>query len=377
MPPIVATIATERSNDPITQPGGTLITTVVGNYPKIPNLPRPAKLRKAIADLDAGKITRDDLQRIEDEVTIEVIKEQIDAGLDLITDGKIGWEDEQTYLARKLRGFRIGGLIRYFDSNTYYRQPICEGAVEWIDPITVRDYTFAAQNSSKPIKPTLTGPYTFARLSENKYYKTLDEFVFALADALNHEARALERAGATFIQFDEPAILRNQPDWALFEQAMRRLTNGLTTKLALYTYFGDVSHVYPQILALPFAVIGLDFVQGAKNWDVIKTAPFTKELGFGIVNARNTKIETQGELHRAFTKIARVVSLDRVYVNPTSGLEFLPRERAQEKLAQMVTAVKTYKAKVKRQKSKITRKVRNSTKAAKAKTRKRAAKARK
>ncbi len=314
-------------------------TTVVGNYPKIPNLPRPAKFRKAIADFDAGKITRAELERITDQVTVEVLDEQADAGIDLVTDGKIRWEDEQTYLARGLQGFSISGLLRYFDSNTYYRQPVCEGAVRWTQPITVRDFQFAQENSAKPIKVALTGPYTLARLSLNQHYATLDEFVLALADALNAEARALEQAGATFIQFDEPAILRHKQDWALFEQAMRRLTQGLTAKLALYTYFGDVSGIYPQILDLPFAVLGLDFVQGPKNWDVIKTAPFTKELGFGIVNARNTKIETKKELQRAFARIARFVALDRVYINPTCGLEFLPRERAQEKLANMVAAV--------------------------------------
>ncbi|MDE3088072.1 MAG: methylcobamide--CoM methyltransferase [Chloroflexota bacterium] len=320
-----------------------MITTAVGNYPKTPNLPRPAKLRKAIADLDAGKITVEELNRVADQVTREVIDEQIGAGLDLITDGKIRWEDEQTYLARGLTGFSINGLIRYFDSNTYYRQPVCESAVAWQRPITVRDYEFAVQHSTQPIKPTLTGPYTLARLSENKHYQTLDEFVFALADALNQEAHALERAGARFIQFDEPAILRHKEDWSLFEKAMQRLTQGLTARLALYTYFGDVSGIYPRILALPFAVIGLDFVQGKRNWSIISRAKFTKELGFGVVDARNTRLETHAELHRAFTRISRIVPLDRVYVNPTCGLEFLPRERAQEKLVNMVKAVKRYK----------------------------------
>lgn len=321
-----------------------MIKTAVGNYPKTPNLPRPARLRKAIADLDAGKITGAEFLQIEDEVTLEVIDEQIEAGLDLITDGKIRWEDEQTYIARALDGMAINGLIRYFDSNTYYRQPICEGPIRWTRPISVRDYTFAAEHSRKPVKGALTGPYTLARLSQNKHYPSLREFVMALAEALNREARALQGAGAAYIQFDEPAILRHKEDWDLFASAMERLTQGLTAKLALYTYFGDVSGIYPQILSLPFQVIGLDFVQGAHNWDVIGAAPFTKELGFGIINARNTKLESPAELYRAFDAIARIVPLDRVYVNPTSGLEFLPRERAQEKLANMARAVASYEA---------------------------------
>jgi 5-methyltetrahydropteroyltriglutamate--homocysteine methyltransferase len=322
-----------------------LITTAIGNYPKTPNLPRPAKLRRAIADFDAGKITHEELKQVADQVTVEVIAEQVQAGLDLVTDGKIRWEDEQTYLAKGLKGFSISGLIRYFDSNTYFRQPVCESAVEWTHPITVSDYEFAAKHSSKPVKATLTGPYTLARLSANKHYPSLEAFVLALAEALNQEARALERAGASFIQFDEPAIVKHKDDWAMFEKAVRRLTDGLKAKLALVTYFGDVGGLYPQILTLPFQVIGLDFVQGAMNWDVLKTAPFTKELGFGIVNARNTKLETKLELHRAFEKIARIIALDKVYVNPTCGLEFLPRERALEKLANLVAAVESFKLK--------------------------------
>ncbi len=319
-----------------------MLTTVVGSYPKIPNLPYPALLRKAIADFDAGKITLEDLHKVEDEVTLQVIDEMTEAGLDLITDGKIRWEDEQTYTARRLAGFTIDGLIRYFDSNTYYRQPVCEGAVAWQEPITVRDFKSAVAHASKPVKPALPGPYTLARLSANRYYRTTDEFVLALAVALNAEARALQQAGATLIQFDEPAILRHKNDWQLFERAMEQLTRGLTAKLALYTYFGDVDGIYPQILSLPFAVIGLDFIQGARNWDLVSTASFTKEMGFGIVDARNTRLEAPQELYRAFDRIARVVSLDRVYVNPTAGLEFLPRERAQEKLANMVRAVTSY-----------------------------------
>ncbi len=319
-----------------------MITTVVGSYPKIPNLPRPALLRKAISDFEAGKISLDNLRKVEDEVTLQVIDEMTEAGLDLITDGKIRWEDEQTYIARRLAGFTVDGLIRYFDSNTYYRQPVCEGAVAWQEPMTVRDYKFAVAHASKPIKPTLPGPYTLARLSANRYYRTSEEFVLALADALNAEARALQEAGATFIQFDEPAILRHKGDWAIFEQAMQQLTRGLTAKLALSTYFGDVSGIYPQMLSLPFAVVGLDFVQGARNWEAVTAAPFSKELGFGIVDARNTRLESPQELFRAFARIARVVPLERVYVHPTAGLEFLPRERAQEKLANIVRAVTSY-----------------------------------
>ena len=43
-------------------------TTVVGHYPKIPNRPRPARLRQAINRRDRGEITSEELARIDDEV---------------------------------------------------------------------------------------------------------------------------------------------------------------------------------------------------------------------------------------------------------------------------------------------------------------------
>src|SRR3970282_3058396 len=98
-------------------------TTVEGSYPKIPNRPRPARLRQAIARLDRGEITPEELAQVQDEVTIEVISEQLEAGLDLVADGQIRWDDDQTHVARGLEGFEIGGLVGYFGTHTYYPPP--------------------------------------------------------------------------------------------------------------------------------------------------------------------------------------------------------------------------------------------------------------
>jgi hypothetical protein len=91
-----------------------MIATIIGSYPKIPNRPRPARLRNAINKRDRGELTDEDVRRVEDEVTIEALREQAEAGLDLVTDGQIRWDDEQTYIARKLAGVVAGAdpLVR-------------------------------------------------------------------------------------------------------------------------------------------------------------------------------------------------------------------------------------------------------------------------
>lgn len=66
-----------------------MILTAVGNYPKIPNRPTPHNLRQALHRFDQGKISAQKLSRIEDEVIKEVLAQQVEAGLDLVTDGQI------------------------------------------------------------------------------------------------------------------------------------------------------------------------------------------------------------------------------------------------------------------------------------------------
>jgi 5-methyltetrahydropteroyltriglutamate--homocysteine methyltransferase len=321
-----------------------MIATVVGSYPKIPNLPAPARLRNAINRHDRGQLSEEELRDIENEVTFEVLQEQADAGLDLVTDGQIRWDDEQTYLAGKLDGVSINGLIRWFDSNMYYRQPIVERTVAWREPITVGDYAFAVENSNKPVKAVLTGPYTLARLSVDQYYQSTERVASAFAEALNQEAKALEQAGATFIQFNEPAILNHKDDYTNFVNVCRHVVDGLTAETAIYMYFGDVDGIYPQILDLPFDLIGLDFCMGPLNEQVLGRSPFTKKLGLGIVDARNTRLESPEQIVERIKALSHGVSPDNIHVSPSAGLEFLPREVAQEKLRRLSQAVREAEA---------------------------------
>jgi len=317
-----------------------VLTTVVGSYPKIPDRPHPPKLRSAIARFDRGDMAADELRRVEDEVTVEVIQEQAEAGVDIITDGQIRWEDDQTYFARRMEGFSIDGLIRYFDTNMYYRQPIVEGPVRWRESAVAADYEFAAIQSPAPVKALVTGPYTLAALSADQHYGSLRDLALALAAELRNEVLALEKAGAPIIQINEPAILQQKQDFPLFRQALEMMMDGVRTEAHLYTWFGDIDGLYPQILELPFAAIGLDFVRGPANWDVIARQPFTKKLGLGIIDARNTRLESVDEIVSAVRRASALVAADMTYVNPSCGLEYVPREVAQAKLARMVQGVR-------------------------------------
>src|SRR5918999_3790710 len=103
--------------------------TVVGSYPKPPHEGGDFRLRKTLQALDRGEAREEDVGAAQDALALEVIEEQIAAGVEIVTDGHVRWDDGQTRFAEGLEGFVVGGLIRYFDTNTYFRQPVVKGRV--------------------------------------------------------------------------------------------------------------------------------------------------------------------------------------------------------------------------------------------------------
>src|SRR5206468_2703105 len=147
-------------------------TTVVGTYPRIGETSEEQALRRGIARLDRGEIVEAELQAIERDTVRQVLREQNEIGIDLVTDGQISWYDSQSHFAGKLVSVETNGLVRYFDTNTYYRQPVVRGAVAWKGPVLADDWKFAQANSKVPVKAVLTGPVTLASLALDKHYRS-------------------------------------------------------------------------------------------------------------------------------------------------------------------------------------------------------------
>ena len=231
--------------------GVSVETTAAGAYPKIGDTTEEQKLRRAFHQFDKDEISEEDLEQVKNEVTELVIREQIDAGIDIITDGLIRWSDPLIYEAARIFGYKISGLLRYFDTNTFYREPIVETRLEYAKPILTADYQFALQHSSKPVKAILTGPYTLAKLSKNTFYREFRQLAFDLAHVIHQETKALEEAGAKYIQFDEPALLSHKEDLKLFFQMYEIVTAQLSgSEKTVFFNFGNLEGIYPKILEL-------------------------------------------------------------------------------------------------------------------------------
>jgi 5-methyltetrahydropteroyltriglutamate--homocysteine methyltransferase len=241
-------------------------------------------------------------------------------------------------VAGKLAHVEIDGLLRYFDTNFYFRQPVITANVEWREPLVVEEFRYAKRTSVRSVKPVLTGPYTLAIASirQTPVYGDFSTLVMDLSAALAREVNALATAGAEVIQVEEPAILQHPQDLPLLQQALTALSEARgSARLALYTYFGDAAPVYEALQELPVQILGFDFTYAPKLPDKIATVGSQKSLGLGVIDGRNTRMETAKDVFPLLEKVLPHVPGEIVYLNPSCGLEYLPRDKAVAKLTLM------------------------------------------
>jgi 5-methyltetrahydropteroyltriglutamate--homocysteine methyltransferase len=321
-----------------------VLTASAGSYPRIGETPELAQLRRTIAAWERKEVSPGDLCAAEDALVRAALADQLEAGLDLVTDGQIRWYDPVSHLAGKLTGVEINGLLRLFDTNFYFRQPVVRGTVERRDGMILSEYAFARTNCAKPVKPVLTGPYTLARSSiiSDGIYKGVEALTEAYAQAFAPEVEDLAKAGAEFIQIDEPAILRQPNDLPVLGRALAALAARKgRAQMALHLSFGDPQPLYERLQVLPVDVLSLDFTYNPKFIDRVAAAGSDKPLGLGLVDARNTRLEDPAAVARQAERILGKVKGDACYLTTSCGLEFLPRDRARAKLA-LLGRVRSY-----------------------------------
>lgn len=315
-----------------------LILANHSSYPRVGASREQQRLRRAYAQRERGEISADDFNRVQDSVVAEVVEEQAHAGCELLTDGQIRWVDSISHLAGRLGQVEINGLLRYFDTNFYFRQPVIKGRVAGNGPLVVEEFRYARAVSPRPIKPVLTGPYTLAVscIRETPLYRDLPTLVLDLSEVLAQEVRALAGAGAEVIQVEEPAILKHPKDLRLLHKALKPLSQAKgSSQLALYTYFADATPLYESLQELPVDILGLDFTYAPRLPETIARLGSRKTLGLGLIDGRNTRMEAAPQVFPILEKILPRLSGGIAYLNPSCGLEYLPRDKAGAKLRLM------------------------------------------
>lgn len=272
---------------------------------------------------------------VERSVIDEIIHEQEQTGIDIITDGQVGWHDPISHFMGALEGVRINGLQRYFDTQFYFRQPVITAALRRRNPLVCGDFVKARHASRLRVKPVLPGPYTLARLCmiESGPYATVTALAVALSEIVAAEVSDLAREGAQIIQLEEPAILSRPTDIRLLRHLLEPAWDARgSAELMVATYFGDAEPLYAQLNSLPADVLALDFTCSPKLAEAIASTGSSKVLALGLIDGRNTRLEDPHAVASQIETILKQYVLDTAHLLPSCGLGHLPRNVARAKL---------------------------------------------
>jgi len=317
-----------------------LLTTSVGSFPK------PDYLTRARSQFSLKKISRQELAELERRATAEVIRLQEDIGLDILVHGEMERGDMAAYFAEQLtESMAIGGLVRSY-GNRYYHKPIITTKLRWQGPMTVEMWRYAQSLTDKPVKGMLTGPYTMVDWSFDEYYDSRREAMLDMARVVRREAEELVKAGARFVQVDEPAASTRPEEMELVSEALGIVTQGLGAKTITHICYGDFARVFDHIANLP--VDQLDLEMTNSDFDLLDLIrqhkdEFHKELAMGVVDVHSHVTESVEQVKAGIKRGLKVLPPERLYIDPDCGLKTRTWQQAEAKLRVMVQAVREVK----------------------------------
>ena len=205
--------------------------------------------------------------------------------------------DKYFALARGYQGekgdVRALPMKKWFNTNYHYIVPKFEAGTQVkLAGHKLFDEFQEAKDLGIHTRPVLVGPFTLLRLAEYAEGVNPVQFIEPLVAAYKEVFRRLADLGATDIQLDEPALVKDisELELTLFDKLYQGLlADKAGLSVLLQTYFGDVRDVYSHLVQLPVEAIGLDFLEGRKTLELVKEHgfPADKVLYAGVVNGKN------------------------------------------------------------------------------------------
>ena len=316
-----------------------LPTTVVGSYSM------PGWLERLKTDYFLRRISRHDLEEIHDTAVKAAIKDQEMAGIDIVTDGELRRDNMIDYFAGRLPGVQIDHASKKFYYDFF--DSVVRGKLPTAPLGLVDDFKFLRRFTERPTKFSITGPHSLVRRIRNEYYPSEEAFALDIARVMNLELRELVKAGATYLQIDEPYYSGFPEDVRWGVKVLNVLTEGVDAKIGLHicygnrygkpTWEGSYRYLFPAILDARVQQLTLEFARrGEEDVALFREfkAPF--ELGLGVIDVKNPTVETPDMVAERIRKALEVVPAERLYVNPDCGCLHLPRDVAFAKLCAMV-----------------------------------------
>ena len=179
-----------------------LPTAVVGSFSV------PDWLWRFKTERHRGRLSEAALGEIVSVAVKAAVVDQTLAGLDIVSDGELGRDNDMDYLLCAIGGIEIGDG-RKRDSFDYVEAALHRPLPETptLDPAgLVEELRFVRSLSTKTITTSLAGPFSLSRQVRRDPGLGERELVLSLGRAVNVACKALVAAGATHLQLDEPRL---------------------------------------------------------------------------------------------------------------------------------------------------------------------------
>ena len=341
-----------------------LLTTTIGAYPK----PDYVNLPDWFDDLDTSEPTEGwaeameamgkDAESIIEKGTHEAVRDQVDAGIDIPTDGEIARENYIHYHCRHLEGMDFVNLTEKTLRTGNYSSflPTVRGPVKPRKMFLAHDWKRAQKATDKPVKITMPGPLTVADTVVDEYYGNHKDFGKAISEALNQEVHSLANAGCRYIQIDEPLFAR-YPENAIefgvenLERAFHNCPGNVTRTVHICCGYPDKidKDDYPKAPresyfkiaeAMENSSVMAISMEDAHRYNDLKLLEIFKNttIIFGVVAIAKSRVESVDEIRNRLTDILEHIDSNRLIAAPDCGLGILGKELAFRKLKNLSEA---------------------------------------
>ena len=322
-----------------------LPTTVIGSYSV------PEWLGQLKNDCYRHRISRRYLDEIHEMAIKAAVVDQERAGINIVSDGELRRDNDVDYLLARIPGVDIARLDKadyfdYYDASISHPLPAPGRANLGL----AEDYRFVRQLTDRPVKLSITGPYSLAhriRDTSGGAYADHADLVRALARVLAAEAAELARAGARVLQIDEPFLAGYPEDVGLAVEAVNIVTDGADVSWTLHVCYGNryarplweghYDFLFPAVKEANVGQLALEFARtGDEDLSLLEQHHWDRSLGLGVIDVKTEQVESPDLVATRIRRALRYVAPDRLAINPDCGLRHLLPDIARAKLAAMV-----------------------------------------
>ena len=349
-----------------------MLTTVIGAYPK-PSYIKLTDWFNATGGTDTEHPTKfynneiekmgNNVEKLFKTATAEIIKDQEECGIDILTDGEVRRENYIHYHCRHLEGVDFDELTEKIARTGNYKcwLPTITSKIRAKESFLVEEWKYNQKLTTKHLKITIPGPMTITDTIANTFYKSDEEMGEDLADAINIEIKRLVGVGCKYIQVDEPLFAR-KPENALnfgiknlercfrdiIDDSVEKITHiccGYPDKLDAINYpkapLDSYSKISKELDNSILDTVSIEDAHRYNNLQFLKDFKNTKII-FGLIKIASSEIETEEEIITRIKDALEFIDKEQLIVAPDCGLGHLPRDLAKTKLKIMANAAKNF-----------------------------------